>query len=405
MQIDQKSDHKKEEVKPRLLITLVHGTFAGNAKWVFDEGSVLRTAISKEFGDKVECETFKWGTLNNAHHHRLNAGAELAIQHNEFVKNNPECPSFIIAHSHGGNVAMYALRDLEQIPAGIVTMGTPFITCEPRNIKASESMLKAVAASAAYGFAFFISLLAFLLFDNFVFRHLSGGWIIVSLLIGFYLVILPIYAGAMMIENFPRLLEWAGRKQAESIQRLKLPNTTVPMLSIHVAGDEAGFWLRITRAAGDVPYRFWKMRFGALAFILLIILQCSFYWSMPFSVNSVKDAVWVIFLPVMMAAINMIWLASLWQVIMVGLPKIARALPHAFGGESLLDNWLTRIGTSVMPVEAPNSTERKYSPRRKRFWGVPLPDLLHSWMYNDKESVDEMVEWLRSRLQKPGTET
>src|SRR5262245_54765385 len=48
----------------------------------------------------------------------------------------PNSPCFIIAHSHGGNIARYALHDPEFAAraAGVVTLATPFLTGKPRNV-------------------------------------------------------------------------------------------------------------------------------------------------------------------------------------------------------------------------------------------------------------------------------
>ena len=50
----------------------------------------------------------------------------------------------IVAHSHGGNVALYALRDvaLRRKIDGVVTLGTPFIHCRPRPLEGPLKLLE-----------------------------------------------------------------------------------------------------------------------------------------------------------------------------------------------------------------------------------------------------------------------
>jgi alpha-beta hydrolase superfamily lysophospholipase len=49
----------------------------------------------------------------------------------------PEPRHFIIAHSHGGIVALYALRDpaADQVVSGIITLATPFVSARPRRFR------------------------------------------------------------------------------------------------------------------------------------------------------------------------------------------------------------------------------------------------------------------------------
>jgi hypothetical protein len=87
----------------------------------------------ERLGD-VHFEPFRW-TGSNSHRARCLA----AIQLRQHIKN---CASkylpqdhFIIAHSHGGNVALYALRDksMARYVSGVVCLSTPFIHCRVRD--------------------------------------------------------------------------------------------------------------------------------------------------------------------------------------------------------------------------------------------------------------------------------
>lgn len=79
--------------------------------------SSLRAAIVEglcEVG-AVEFRRFVWrgwlGTwLNNGHRYRLAAGRDLAVQLHAQCVEHPRARHFVVAHSHGGNVTLYALR-------------------------------------------------------------------------------------------------------------------------------------------------------------------------------------------------------------------------------------------------------------------------------------------------------
>ena len=48
---------------------------------------------------------------------------------------HPDARHFIVAHSHGGNVALYAIRNpvIRLVIDGIVTLATPFLSARPRD--------------------------------------------------------------------------------------------------------------------------------------------------------------------------------------------------------------------------------------------------------------------------------
>jgi hypothetical protein len=52
------------------------------------------------------------------------------------VRKDPDGLHYVIAHSHGGNIAMYALRDtrLASQIAGIITLSTPFLVAQDRDL-------------------------------------------------------------------------------------------------------------------------------------------------------------------------------------------------------------------------------------------------------------------------------
>jgi hypothetical protein len=125
------------------VVTLVHGTFAKHADWIQD-GQPLPQALTESGG--VLLDRFCWSGKNR-HRDRLEAGEALRDHLVDLVKS---CGSdghrrehHVIAHSHGGNVALYALRErgdeatdelLRDIR--VTTLATPFITMRRRPLPA-----------------------------------------------------------------------------------------------------------------------------------------------------------------------------------------------------------------------------------------------------------------------------
>jgi hypothetical protein len=80
---------------------------------------------------------------SNTHTARLTAGEDLAVHLRDLIEQFPHAEHFVVAHSHGGNVALYAMKDkvptatgkvLQEQIAGIVTLATPFVAVRPREL-------------------------------------------------------------------------------------------------------------------------------------------------------------------------------------------------------------------------------------------------------------------------------
>jgi hypothetical protein len=137
-----------EFARRQLLITLVHGTWPRGffptlrrrnrgALW-FEESSPFLARLSAEFGDiPHKIKPLPWSGENSVYARDKAAHVladYLSAEHTE----HPQATQLIIAHSHGGNIALRALhllqqRDSSQLCGGdsaiplVVTLATPFI--------------------------------------------------------------------------------------------------------------------------------------------------------------------------------------------------------------------------------------------------------------------------------------
>jgi hypothetical protein len=129
--------------KPDYVITLVHGTFAKNAEWARPESQFSRW-LASGLSSTVEVGSFDWSGLNS-HDARRTGAVELVAYLSAKLREFPSSKHCVVAHSHGGNVALYAQAD-EAICGRlcIVTLGTPFVSCSPRHL---DKALKLVAAT------------------------------------------------------------------------------------------------------------------------------------------------------------------------------------------------------------------------------------------------------------------
>jgi hypothetical protein len=142
------------EVRPQLLITLVHGTWGrgffprrrrhnGRPFW-FEEGSPFLGRLSTELGGiPHKIRPLLWSGANSIFVRDKTAqvlAEHLATEHAE----HPQSTQLVIAHSHGGNIALVALHHLQKLDASqldgadsanplVVTLATPFIEIHRAN--------------------------------------------------------------------------------------------------------------------------------------------------------------------------------------------------------------------------------------------------------------------------------
>jgi hypothetical protein len=230
------------------VITLVHGTWADTKGWVAP-GSFLRRELEHGLPHAVIRE-FSW-TAANTHAARADAGVGLA----QFIRDGhaqyPRAQHFVIAHSHGGNVALYAMRDdvARAVVQGIVTLATPFIYTRRRRFhRHVTSMASLVLAVPA--------VFAFVMLDTLRLPALALAWIIGALF--------------LILKTEPALskclLVMGRREQAGIVAALQPPRIDPSMLLIlSTRGDEASRWLRAWDVVAQGPF--------VMAGVLLTLLE------------------------------------------------------------------------------------------------------------------------------------
>lgn len=100
------------------VVTLVHGTWgrgmfcpSGDAPWTTEESTLCKSLKAPEhLGPSTIFRRFRWSGKNR-HKARSKAANEL---HDYLARNFnswPKAKHFVVAHSHGGNIALYAMND------------------------------------------------------------------------------------------------------------------------------------------------------------------------------------------------------------------------------------------------------------------------------------------------------
>ena len=121
-----------QTVSERSIVTilLVHGTFAREAAWT-REGSLMYAALSRRFPE-ARLERFEWSGANSV----LERGdASMALRTDLISRINNGQRVYVVAHSHGGNVALNAMTHLEPLQidqVALCCLATPFFHAKKR---------------------------------------------------------------------------------------------------------------------------------------------------------------------------------------------------------------------------------------------------------------------------------
>jgi hypothetical protein len=124
------------------LVVLVHGTWGRGvrpfltdvAAWCAD-GSEMRRAVQSALGHLTQFVPFAWSGANSASG-RMRA-AEILRERLQLLRDgNPNACIHVVAHSHGGNVVLYALKKMSEDAkiSSFVFLSTPFIHVVPRSL-------------------------------------------------------------------------------------------------------------------------------------------------------------------------------------------------------------------------------------------------------------------------------
>jgi len=252
--------------KPETIVTLVHGTFARGTAWC-REGSALRRFLAdalRERCGEVRFDVFEW-CGRNSHKARIRAGYELAEHIRELRRTHPNCRHFIVAHSHGGNIALFAHKHLPETwhAMGVATLATPFIRAELDDRIAGKSLEELRADAARHtgtlsGFlAWGVGIPTALIVDHAFGENGGENWywtLGAAILAG-------VVTGKTIQFGWPPLARFghrfSGRRAAARLARAVAlePMEKTHVLSFIYPGDEAGRLLDALEAITVLPSR------------------------------------------------------------------------------------------------------------------------------------------------------
>jgi pimeloyl-ACP methyl ester carboxylesterase len=238
-------------------VILIHGTFAADAPWT-QANSAITTSLESIPLTTIQVEKFLWSG-RNSFSDRREAAARLVNRFRQLASDNQTTGIHLVAHSHGGNIAMLAVSEMGDSPSlirSVCTLGTPFLLVKKKEWTSPKLL----------AITFSVWLLAL---------YIAFG---VNIdVIGAYAYVA---VGAIVVFGlfFYRMLRVAAKKADETVRRHGTKETSspnpVPILCISYSFDEANNWLRILsvfRVAERLVYLFSKFLSGVGLLQLFII--------------------------------------------------------------------------------------------------------------------------------------
>lgn len=396
---------------PSHIVTLVHGTFARGAAWT-KEGSTLAQALRTGLGG-VRIERCEWSGWNGIGARRK--GADRLARHlGELLKAFPTARHFVIAHSHGGNISLYAMRnpELGVRIAGIVCIATPFLVARRRDLgrEGVATLLAAplILSAAAWGF----------LNDE---LRAAAPWLpeIVGLALWTFVAMVVV---AWLFARWDR-----GAKRI--LETLRLPEATPPLLIMRAPGDEASALLIFFQflsllavrlfhllsrlhARSEDRFRHWARRKGRLAVLLLSGLVLApligaALLTIGASTTAVVMVLLVVVLPLLVvpvflllgltgpAAIGIRFLASM---VLVPAALILAVCMIPVDWRVGLANLLVDVTVEPAPPGKWQIHELVPGPSSE------TPDLAHSVLYRDPDALQDIVRWIAGAPATTATE-
>jgi uncharacterized membrane protein YhaH (DUF805 family) len=220
-----------------IVVTLVHGTFSPKADWIKKDSPLAKHIIDtlKKDDREVYIKPFEWSGKNSIFA-RVEAAKSLRSHLTDIENKFPSLDHYMVAHSHGGNIALYALSGAGNFNVkGIMCLSTPFITARVRDLSAFKGRRLYQAVSMAVAV---MTLFLSTIFYDF-----------------FYSIILTLI-GAMFGYGLAPLLEKIVQAYVPMAQQFAelitaRPQQGAKLVIVRAVGDEATF------ALGTAQFLLW----------------------------------------------------------------------------------------------------------------------------------------------------
>jgi pimeloyl-ACP methyl ester carboxylesterase len=381
------------------VVVAVHGTWASGAPWA-QANSFLHTSLTSAFDQRLHWLNFDWSGTNS-HRARHAAASELRAKLEQIATNYPKARIFVIAHSHGGNIALMALASSGRLRSrihGVVCLSTPFVLVEPQNLEHLNNI-----AGVFFPLLFFAVL------------PLASLAVAVLMMIALdvrgLVLLFPVFwwfGGKYLHRVFDRgdtSDQALTRRQTELAKRYDYSAVKTPILVLRTTLDEAFLVVRTFSALGAGPVQAHGFLeklfflFVGLCMLLLILtpVSCAVgatanWLGLPQLHSLNMHHVVPFFLHVIPAVIGA---ALAVQLLFLGVNawrSALRAGPWSWG-ESIVDGLIARFSVSTLPPPGLRAVNRVL--RASTDDDASLLKLRHSSMYASLEASQVIAAFLR----------
>lgn len=362
--------------------TLVHGTFGANTSWVNDDQALsphgfrarLAMSIEQPISYNVPPPWGSRGSLFKKLYDLTNAARITGAQTlKKDILATPKVDGekhFLLAHSHGGNVAMYALQDPEVQDRidGLICLATPFLFPRRRPLSISTLVLSLIIMS--------IGVVQMITGMN-PSAHGWLAWAGVAGLLTTGVVIPALLVWVVVRERYQRKIK-QDTSLDEHVERVSYSDPGTPVLLVRSSGDEASGLLRGTQflnwVAGMVMRIGGKQIYGLICLTALILLWIAYIdvqWVPDGTISFLSSAL------IISALIMILMLASLT------LSRIAVGL----------DAWRWVGELETMVEDGPPGVKSELVVITPR---LPEGGLSHTAIFSESETTNAIADWCRS---------
>ena len=235
------SDIRPDEVQR--VVTLVHGTWPRGwfnldaAVGWYDSKSLFCEALCSEGQPPTLVHRFKWSGANSVSA-RSDAAKELRNELTKTIEEHQTATHWIVAHSHGGDVALRALRDKSAANhlSGLVCLSTPFLAASIRPWVRPEP-----SDTVYFIFAMTLVLVPFGVGGGILWLASAYDWPSLLILAGVASYIISLGVLVMMLSKSQRHKFWLPFCQGakDYAADLRTPHLPQKLLLVRAVADEA----------------------------------------------------------------------------------------------------------------------------------------------------------------------
>jgi hypothetical protein len=350
-----------------VIVIFVHGTWARGTHW-----PNLEKALSTTLSGPLAFLYFTWSGKNSlADRHRESERLRAYLQ--QLKDAYPTAQLIVIAHSHGGNVALMAVSGTDLAPTTqVVLLSTPFVTMRHRPLAIRGRRLTALAL------ALFIAVSS-------LSRVTVEGDVAALALVIFIAVFAGVFFGIdRFLKNHSRRLVTLARHGDLTGMRL---------LIIRSPSDEANLGLNLIQASAALATAVWsavsfsnRSEAGKIAAAVAWTMGIVFFVAALLGVSGPMTAVTPDEVLMQYFAVPIVVLFYLSFLTLILLAFLAIPLAVAFGWHMLFMVFLIEIFAD--PVPAGTWTVHQLPPR------LSGGGLRHSLSYSHPESLRVIAKWV-----------